>query len=200
MVTIAGCGDISELINYLSQAFQDGITFTPQKVAEIAKAFSITQTELTTSIIPYVVRDVSVIMLCNMETEYSIEIYGKGWDIYESVKPYYKGKLSYGAEIAKIYSSATYAFSPHTEYILQQRVFEATACGAIPILYDCREFTDEESYEEALLYFKTPQDLQEILSAPEPPKRDFTQLLSENSYERFVEKILAIIETETKDG
>jgi hypothetical protein len=50
-----------------------------------------------------------------------------------------------------------------------------------------------ESYEEALVYFKKFDELEKVLSDKNPPKKDFTKLLSENSYKGFVDKILKII-------
>lgn len=190
----------SKTIQYLSQAFQDGVVFSDEKVEEISKLFSIDKTELATYIIPYIIRDMSVILLCGIESDYEIEIYGMGWEIYDSVRPYFKGKLAYGTDISKIYNSATFALAPHQNYILQQRVLEASACGAIPIVYDCRGLNDEDPYEEAFVYFRTLDDLKNILQSSNAPKKDFTRLHEENSYENFVNKVLRIVDKEISNG
>lgn len=181
-----------ELIDYLANAFHDGVVFTEEKIHNISAEFNIDKATLESRVIPFIVRDMSVIQLCRMRSEYEIEIYGFGWDQYSDVAPYFKGPLQYGDDIAKVYNSATFAFAPHQQYVLQQRVLEASACGAIPIVYDCRDLADEP-YEEALVYFKTFNDLQNILLNKNVPQKDFTRLLEENSYKSFVGKILKVI-------
>jgi glycosyltransferase involved in cell wall biosynthesis len=128
-----------------------------------------------------------------MQSEYSIEVYGKGWERYEEVVPFYKGVVKYGKDLADIYNSATYALAPHSIYMLQQRTLEASACGCIPILYDIRDFVEETHYDEALEYFKTEKDLATILSQ-EAKKKEFSRLLEENSYKTFVKKMVALIQ------
>ena len=191
--------NIRRVIDHLSRAFQNGETFMQDKIDKISKEFNVDKTELTTRIIPFVIRDVSVLMLCNIDSDYEVEIYGYGWEDYDSIKEHYKGEPKYGEDIAKVYNGATYAFSPHPEYILQQRVFEASACGAIPIQYDCRDICDEDPYNEAFIYFRTQEDLARILKDP-VPKKDFSRLLKENSYEYFVQKILKIVKDNTQNG
>jgi hypothetical protein len=169
--------------------FQDLINYIVEK-SNINKEY------LTMQLVPAILRDVTVLWLCNIKTNYKVEIYGKGWDKYEEALPFYKGILNYGEDIAKVYNSATYAFAPHNLYILQQRVFEATASGAIPIVYDCREISDENNYNEALCYFNTFQSLEKILQNDVVPKKDFTKLLKENSYDGFSKRLLNIVKIE----
>jgi len=145
---------------------------------------------LLNALLQFVVRDTSVLWLCSHASEYEIEIYGHGWDVYESVRPFYKGALNYGDDIAEVYNGATYCFAPHQAYALQQRVLESAACGCIPIVYDCFDNKDDREYEEALEYFKTPQDLKDILFNDDIVSKDFTKLLDENSYEHFVDEII----------
>lgn len=184
--------EMSELIDYLIELFQNGKSFTDALIDEIATSFSIDKTYLITHVLTYVVRDLSVLWLCSIKSEYKIEIYGHGWDYYETVAPYYKGVLAYGEDIAKVYNSATIAFSPHSMYVLQNRVLESTACGAIPIVYDCRDVSDEPTYDEAMYYFKTFDDLKTLLTQ-ELESRDFSRLLAGHSYEKFVDRMLDIL-------
>jgi len=184
---------VNQAVKYMITLFHKGVDFTNEKIAQIADTFKLDKNYLSTRIIPFIVRDISLIDLCQIKSKYKIEIYGSGWEKYEILQPYYKGMLNYGEDIAKVYNSATFAFAPHQSYILQQRTLESTACGAIPIVYDCRKLSNESAYSEAVIYFKTFQDLEKILHK-KPPKKDFKRLLRENSYQGFVDKILKVVE------
>ena len=181
------------VIKYIIKLFESGESFTSLKIEEISKIFSINKVFLSTKIIPYIVRDLAVIWLCSIKSDYQIEIYGHGWDRYEEVIPFYKGALKYGKDIADVYSGATFAFAPHQTYLLQQRVLESSACGAIPITYDCRDITQEKVYEEAICFFKTKKDLESLLKENKVPKKNFENLLNENSYDNFVDKMIKIV-------
>ena len=184
----------NEIINWLST----GKPFYQSFIDKIVEEFKYNKEYLTIQLIPAILRDISVLWLCSIKSNYKVEIYGEGWDKYEEVLPYYKGVLNYGDDISKVYKSATYTLAPHQSYMLQQRVFEATSSGAIPIVYDCREISDEESYDEAFCYFNTFQSLEDILKNDKVPKKDFSRLLEENSYNSFSKKILKIIDSELK--
>jgi len=190
-----------EMMSELVASFSKG-ELTSQDIRDkITNRYKTNDTTIAIEAVEFIVRDLSVIWLCSIHKEcpnYSIEIYGKGWDIYEEVKPFYKGVVEYGKDLADIYNSATYAFAPHSLYILQQRTLESSACGSIPIVYDIRGITQETHYDEAVEYFKTQQDLIDILNQKEIPKKDFTRLLKENSYSTFVKKMVDIIKDEVK--
>nr|WP_321266975.1 hypothetical protein [uncultured Sulfurimonas sp.] len=183
---------VGEAVKYMISLFHAGAEFTSDKIDQISNTFKIDKNYLTTRIVPFIIRDIGLIDLCQIKSKYKIEIYGSGWDKYEILEPYYKGMLTYGEDIAKVYNSATFAFAPHPQYILQQRTLEATACGAIPIVYDCRKLSNEKTYSEAIVFFKTYKDIEKVL-LKKPPKKDFKRLLQENSYKAFVDKILGII-------
>ncbi|MEN4045783.1 glycosyltransferase [Sulfurimonas sp. NWX367] len=185
--------NIKLAVKELEKIFLEGDSFTDELTALISEKYELNVNFVSTRLIPYIVRDIGLLKLCKINSDYKIEIYGHGWDVYEELKPYYKGSLKYGKEIANVYNSATFAFAPHQQYTLQQRTFEASACGAIPIVYDCREISDEDSYEEALCYYKTTQDLEKILTA-DIPEKDFSRLLQSHTYKSFAKKILKIIE------
>lgn len=191
--------DLSEAIKELNDLFVNGISFDKEVINRISIKYSYSKEFVEMKLIPSIIRDFGVIGLCEIDTEYEIEIYGWGWDSYESLAPYYKGVLEYGDDIAKVYANATFAFAPHQLYTIQQRTLEATASGTIPIVYDCRDLSGESSYDDALCYFKTMEDLKEILQS-EVPKKDFSRLLKDYSYDTFIEKILTIINEDLKDG
>ncbi|MGB5793389.1 glycosyltransferase family protein, partial [Poseidonibacter sp.] len=113
---------------------------------------------------------------------------------YKELAAYIKGELPYGEKIAEVYNSATFSLCPHPLSILQQRVFESAGCGAIPIVYDCRDLTDEIDYEESVCYFKSISELKKLLTGRTTIKKNFDKLLSDNSYENFITKIINIVE------
>ncbi len=173
----------------LEQIFLNGDDLNKEVAKEIAKRFNLNIDFVTLRLIPYIIRDIGLLQLCKLKTDYEIEIYGWGWERYAEMKPYYRGVLTYGKEIADVYSSATFAFAPHHQYTLQQRVFEASSCGAIPIVYDCRNTSQEDDYEEALCYYNTTADLKKILNAS-IQKKDFTRLLESHTYRDFAQIML----------
>jgi len=191
--TIPYTPETKEAFKELKEIFLAGKTFTDEIIEQTALQYKFSADFVRSRFIPYIVRDIGLLELSKIKSDYEIEIYGWGWEAYAELKPYYKGVLKYGQEIADIYSSATFAFSPHQLYTLQQRTFEATACGAIPIVYDCRNISKEDTYEDALYYYKTSSDLEKILNA-DIEQKNFTRLLNEHTYKSFVEKILNIIE------
>lgn len=188
--------NVMEAIEYITLAFNNGENLNSTFMEAVAKKFTLNEAYLLNSLLQFVVRDTSVLWLCSHASNYEIEIYGHGWDVYESVRPFYKGALNYGDDIAEVYNGATYCFAPHQAYALQQRVLESAACGCIPIVYDCFDKKEDREYEEALEYFKTPEDLKHILFNDDIPNKDFTKLLSENSYEYFVDEIINTIKKE----
>jgi hypothetical protein len=179
----------AEIIDELIAAFSNGSLSNRQTRDAIFQEYLLSHPNLATEAVEFVVRDLSVLWLCSIESHYKIEIYGDGWDKYDTIKPFYKGVVPYGKKLADIYNSATFALAPHSLYLIQQRTLEAAACGCIPILYDIRSFSDEIFYDEAVEYFKTQQDLATILTY-EPQKKDFSRLLNENSYTTFAKKML----------
>ena len=194
-------GKNKKLLKQLKKLFINGATFNENLIAQLAKKYKIDSFFLQSKLIPFVIRDFSLLLLCDLasESDYEIEVYGYGWERYETINTFFKGPLEYGDDIVKVYNSATYAFAPHQTYILQQRVLEASACGAIPIVYDCRENLTEESYDEGLCFFKTKEELLELLNADTVPKKDFQRLLEVNSYKSFIEKIVHTIEEELEN-
>jgi len=181
------------IIQELTYEFENGRIFNEKYLKSIGIKYSLNPKFIEEKLLHYIIRDISVLNLCNINTNYVIEIYGRGWDEYSVLKNFCKGEIKYGEEISKIYNSATYALCPHPLSILQQRTFESSASGAIPLVYDCRELTTESTYEEAVIYFRTTNDLEKILQNDNIPKKDFTNLLEENSYKHFITKILDIV-------
>ncbi len=181
------------LVDDIVEIFNQGESFSPEVINKLSQKFNIDKDLITTRIIPYVIRDFSVLNLCELKTPYTVEIYGNGWESYPKIKSFYHGVLDYGKKLSDVYNTATFVFAPHQNYILQQRTLEGAACGAIPILYDCREISDEKTYEEAICYFKTKAELEHILNNEKSLKKDLSNLVNDNTYHSFVNKILEVI-------
>lgn len=175
-----------DAVREITDWFFDGKPLSEEYESYISEKYKIDKNFVSTRLFPYIVRDKGLVMLSRLSTDYELEIYGWGWEHYREFEPFYKGTLKYGDEIAKVYSEATFAFAPHQLYVLQQRVFEAAACGTIPIVYDIGE---ERKYEEGLEYFQTKEDLLKILNSA-PKEKDFKNLLKNHTYASFTDKII----------
>jgi len=196
--------DISELLSDNTQKlfkeiqefyYSDGI-FDLKVRDVLSRQYNVSIHAINAYFIPLLIRDYTVIALCNQASkiDYEIEIYGWGWEKYQELKPYYKGVLNYGEEISEVYNSATYAIVAHPDYIIQQRTLEAAASGCIPLVYDCRysENVELPYYEESLVYFQNLKELNSILTA-EPYVKNLRLVVNDHSYEEFIRKLLAII-------
>lgn len=93
-------------------------------IEEILKRYKINKDVLIQKVIPYIVRDFSVIWMCEskLSKEFKIEVYGWGWENYPQVEPFYKGELSYGQALVDVYSSAKEIW-PHILIILFSKEF-----------------------------------------------------------------------------
>ena len=191
-------GKYEEVLSELIPFFLSGKTFTSKYIDEIGKKYKIASKFIEEQLVHFIVRDVSVIQLCSMsnDIDYEIEIYGRGWEQYDEVLPFFKGELNYGEDISKVYNSAELAFCPHPLSVLQQRTLEAAGSGAVPIMYDCRDLTDEKYYEEAIHYFKSIDSLKELLTKKVLDTKNYELLLKENSYENFIHKIITKVKKE----
>jgi len=182
-----------ELIESILVLYNKGSFFSDKIIKNLSKKFDTDLDLIKTRVIPYVIRDFSVLTLCELDIPYTVEIYGAGWDVYPQIKPFYHGVLEYGKTLNEVYNTATFVFAPHQNYILQQRTLEGAACGAIPILYDCRAYSDEKTYEEAICYFKTKDELEKILTDKNSLKKDLLNLVNENDYSNIVDRIINTI-------
>ena len=181
------------VLHDLKRLLEDG-NITDEEVAMIASRHGST-TEFVHLLIGYLLRDYLVLELCRCNTPYAIELYGWGWDAYPEFKPFYKGMLSYGEEISKIYNSAALAFVP-AQHVIQQRTLEAAASGAIPLVYDYRNASESEPEEvaEGVIYFRTLGELRQILNRPVPNDKHPEKLVYRHTYEGFVETIIRTVQ------
>lgn len=192
----------SGLHRHLMKMFTEGVPFSKNILNELAILYKVDYSFLESRIYAFIVRDMSVLALCEMASkiDFEVEIYGYDWDYYEHIKPFYKGSLSYGKELRDIYSSATYTLAPHAIYIIQNRVLEAIACGCTPIVYDCRDFDKPPFYEDSLEIFRSKQDLFEILTRKKQRKYKTKKIIKDCSYKQMVKNILKTVKKSLKNG
>lgn len=188
------------MVKDLKVHFEKGLEFDEVFINEILQKYEINRDILVQKVIPYIVRDFSVIWLCQSELSkiFEIEVYGWGWENYPEINKFFKGALNHGEELVNIYSSAKYTLAPHSDYVIQQRVLEAISCGCQPILYDCRTKDNPPYYEDVLIYYKSKDELLDSFNVCNSEK--FDSFIEKFTYKNFVEKILNIVEKEKDVG
>ena len=158
---------------------------------EIVSTFEIDINYLKLVLYPAVLRQEIVFWACKQKLV-SVEIYGRGWENINFADNFYKGILPYGEEIAKVYNSAKYSIviSPNSYY--QQRLFEMSLCGTIPLIYDDYINNEEFRYKDNAFLFSTYEEMFSCLD--KEPKENPELIGKKNTYEKFANKILKIIE------
>lgn len=162
-----------------------------------AKKLNVTYKDMSTWIIASLVRRRVIIWLCSIK-DITVEIYGTNkWLRNPETAPFYKGLLPYGKEMAKVYNSAKYSICVHPIYKYQQRLFEISACGSIPLVYDCELMTEDFEHDDNILSFSTLEELEKSIG--QKPKKDSRQIAEDISYKNMVQRITKIIEEELEE-
>ncbi len=142
-------------------------------------------------------RNICVEWLC--QSDKKVEIYGYNWDRSDNQKiiERFHGPLSKD-KLNQVYNSAKYVLSASGQVINTQRLGEIIHSGAIPIVYDSREITNEsQTWDDECLYFKTQEELNYILNNNiEPKKYRSKEMLEHFTYEKFYSTIDGIIQKE----
>ena len=149
------------------------------------------------------IRNISIGWLCEYDKK-KIEVYGYGYDKQNCQN---KSILSKHIGIAskdtlnKIYNSAKYALCASGQLINTQRLGEIIHSGAIPVIYDSRDITDEKkTWDDECIYFKTKKELHFILDNNiEPLKYRSKKMLKHFTYNKFIKKIKKTIKKDIKD-
>ena len=148
----------------------------------------------------YAMRSLSLPWLCELskELDIDVEVYGTGWELNEAVSPFFKGPLPQGEAVAEVYNRAKYVFAPHPFDLKSQRLAEISACGAIPIAYDCRHRAEKPHWDNHCLWYRTKEDLRTCLNAtpPESP----SQICQDRSYAATAKRFLADIKSRLSDN
>ena len=176
----------------ISAEFKKGRYLTTELLKEIASSRGVSYEYTFWNILHYVVRDISVEWLCEISS-IPVEVYGRHWERNSTVKPFFKGELEHGEELAKLYRSARYALVVHPFELNSQRLAEVAAAGAIPLVYDCRHSSCQPHWESELCFYKTKHDIAALLQAqagcPVPAIGNFF------SYKNFAERIIQNIDS-----
>ncbi len=172
---------IAELVEILNQ----GGSFNKQTITTIAERTHLNYEFVFWKLLHYVVRDYSVKWLCQ-NSNLPVEIYGRYWKQDILIAPFYQGELQHGVEVADVYRSATYAVVSHPFEINSQRLVEVAACGCIPVVYDCRDIAETPHWDEFCLFFKTEQDLRNILENRATPVKSPLLLAQKFTYDAAV--------------
>jgi hypothetical protein len=139
-----------------------------------------------------IIRNESVSWMCDV-SPIDVEVYGYDWDESkdEKIISKYKG-IAKKQDLNKIYNSAKYALAASGQVINTQRLGEMIYAGAIPVVYDSRDITDEKhTWDDEVLYFKTKEDLKYILDNQLKPKNFRSkEMLKYFSYDSFIETIM----------
>lgn len=150
--------------------------------------------DLYTWIIPAIVRRTVVKWLASLK-DIQVEIYGTSdWLMFEETKPFYKGLLPYGEEMAKVYNSAKYGLVVHSQYMYQQRLCEISACDTIPVVYSSDLLQEEFNHYDNILSFSNKNEF--ISCINKKPLKESSQIAKDISYKKMVEKIIDLINKE----
>jgi len=176
---------IAQLVEILNR----GGCFDQQTVTRIAERSSLTYEFVFWKLLHYVIRDYSIQWLCQHST-LPVEIYGRYWDQEPLVAPFFRGELVHGVEVADVYRSATYAIVSHPFEINSQRLAEVAACGCIPVVYDCRDVAEKPHWDEYCLFFKTEEDLKNIIDNRLMPAKSPILLAQHFTYDAAVDHFI----------
>ncbi|MBF0443984.1 MAG: hypothetical protein HQL68_00205 [Magnetococcales bacterium] len=176
---------VAELITH----FTAGKSMTDEYLNQLAQTSGFTKDQILFRYWSYIVRDISVEWLCELADKIEVEVYGRYWDKNAIVYPFYKGELPHGPAVADIYNSAKYTLSPHPFDLGSQRLAEASACGVIPIVYDCREPTQIINWQNSCLWYRNKEEMLACIS--QLPLDPVDKICASKSYTNFAKKILA---------
>jgi len=177
-----------ELLEILkNEFFKNGIVPISFREA-LERRYNIDTTSLN-HILNYITRDLALIHISNIDLNYKFEVYGYGWNEYPQLEKYYKGTLSYGKELSKVYNGAKYSLCIGG-YVLQQRTLESAASGCIPLVLDSRKIAaskNELYFENSLLFFRKLDEIKDIIKKDK--KVDLKYLVKRHTYKHLVKKI-----------
>jgi hypothetical protein len=164
-------------------------------IEKLSQQSSLSYDYILTNIYVHALREVLVEYICTQK-KIKVEVYGRRWENNEIVKPFFKGEIPHGEEVAKVYNSAKYALAGvHPYEKALQRVPEVLACGTIPIMYDIRPFIEEEyEYDEVILKFNYYDELLEYL-VKEPPSKDLDNIIESFSFKHLANDILKTVQS-----
>jgi len=181
----------ADALRELASLLELGTNISEDIITQIAKNYDMDYEHVFWNLYHVVVRNKTVEWLCEYTT-LPVEVYGYEWEFNNIVKPFYKGSLQHGEELVNAYNSARYTLVSHPFEVNSQRLNEATACGCIPLVYDCRHSAEQPHWDNELMYFKTRNDLYRILDNNEGTP--VPHIGEHFSYESLAKRIIGIAE------
>lgn len=154
--------DRRAVIRFLIEIIESGFEINTALLHQASNEYDIPYDDLYWNISHYVVIDKTVEWMCQ-NSNMPVEVYGNHWESNNIVKPYHNGMIEREEDLAEIFNSAKYVLITHPFKIDLQHIGEATACGCIPLVYDCRHSADEPHWDNNLMYFKTAHELRHII-------------------------------------
>ncbi|MBF0402127.1 MAG: tetratricopeptide repeat protein [Magnetococcales bacterium] len=182
----AGC---EPLLAQMEAMFEAGEPMTEAVLDRFAAQFPYSRSDIFIFLWGYVVRNVSARWLCSLADEIQVAVYGHRWAGNPAVEPFYRGVLPHGPAVAEVYNRVRYVLVSHPFDLQSQRLAEVSACGAVPIVYDCRHRVDPPHWDDHCLWYRTREELRACLTRM--PLASPSQICQGRSYTAFAQKILA---------
>jgi len=179
-----------EIVKILSSYFTNGKEITYEFVKQLSEKYDYDFYKIWHQLFNYVVRDTTVEWICQLKG-IEVEIFGYYWNQNNIVKDNYKGIISHGKNLANLYNESKYALVSLPFEVNSQRLAEISACGCIPIVWDCRYHAELPHWDDNCLFFKTQNELELLFSQPTP--EDLHEISRAYSYEIFVDKMDKVI-------
>lgn len=178
-----------KLLAFLEEMFAAGEPLTDAQLEYLAGEYDYPKNDIYWGLWFYVVRDQSVRWLCSLSDAVDVEVYGRHWEEDDIVRPFFKGELPHGPAVASVYNAAQYVLVSHPFDLQSQRLMEAAACGALPVVYDCRYRAEKPHWDENFLWYRTKEDMRACLTKtpPKPP----SDVCQGRTYTDFAKRILA---------
>ncbi|MBF0183138.1 MAG: tetratricopeptide repeat protein [Magnetococcales bacterium] len=148
--------------------FLSGVPITQALLDQLVEQSKFSLVMIRDHFLGHIVRNGSLRWLCEMADEIDIEIYGTDWAHQPCVQPFYKWP-ALPEQVAEIYNESEYVLVINPQYLDSGRLLEAVACGAIPVVYDCRPLADPPHWDEHCLWFRTKEQLRDCFSGKRPP-------------------------------
>lgn len=180
-----------QAVSELAALMASGARFDETTVNQVAESTALDYEFVFWKLLHYVIRDHAVQWLCS-DPSLPVEVYGRYWDQDSAVAPFYRGELTHGQAVADVYRGARYALVCHPFEINSQRLAEVAACGCIPVVYDCRDVAEPPHWDEYCLFFKTAEDLHNILAQRLQPAKAPEGLADLFTYRAAAQRLFAL--------
>lgn len=165
--------DGRRLIGALQEILEAGEPLSADLAPPLARKYGYGEHAVFWFFIHYVVRDGIVRWLCQCADLLPVEIHGSPlWQQDPLVAPHYKGLAHRGQPVAALYNQAQYALVCHPFDLHSERLMEVSACGTMPVIYDCRAWSEPPHWDEHGLWFRTRQELRQALTGDNRSPRD----------------------------